>query len=76
VSLPLGCCPVGKEVNTILRGRVEKQFPPLKCNGTATNIRFNGKELCDVFTELYDVFTELCDVFTEQKDFYTDEIKS
>jgi len=54
MSLPLGCCPVGKEVNTILRGRVEKHFTPLTYKGTTTNIRFNGKELCDVFTEQND----------------------
>jgi hypothetical protein len=54
MSLPLGCSSVGKEINTILRGRVEKQFTPLKCKCTATNILFNGKELCDVFTEQND----------------------
>jgi len=54
MSLPLGCFPLGKEVNTILQGRVEKPFTPLKCKCTATNMRFNGKELCDVFTEQND----------------------
>jgi len=54
MSLPLGCCPVGKEVHAILQGRVAKQFTPLKYKCTTTNIRFNGKDLCDVFTEQND----------------------